>query len=148
MIGAIYIDAAGDLCWGQAASEGYFVSNFDGNSSCIIYGKGTGADMTFVTGWTPKFGYMWYSSDTTPASAETMSHFTATKGELDNWGSWAAGLVGIHAGAGGHVYGTLATAGAFNAMTAQSAGTAGSFTLDLPANDRFFSAFVSTDIAL
>jgi hypothetical protein len=144
-IGCVFQDAAGDLCWGHNGSEGLYVSNFDASTMAIFGGLGTGADQTINTIWTPKWVEIIYGDqDTTPAATETFNHYTATQKSLDtNW--YATALNAAHDGAT-HNWIALTTAGVVNAITAQSAGTAGSFTIDAMTDNHLWYAVAYSDM--
>ena len=145
-VGAVYQDAAGDLCWGQATSEGLFVTNFDASNCMVINGLGDDGDQTFNTIWTPKWVKVIYGQlNTTPASGEVASEFTTAKLMLDtNWYGTALGI--NHAGAT-FQWNDLNQAGIVNAITEQTASAtgAGRFTIDAMGNDKLFYAIAWTD---
>lgn len=150
-VGAVYQDAAGDLCWGQASSEGLFVTNFDASPICIIGGLGDGSDQTFNTIWTPKdvciiYGYQ----DTTPVATDKFTGYEVVQLMLDSdWQSWV-GAVDLNAEHGitadnEHRWVAVTTPGTVNAITPQSVGTSGSFTIDAMDDDEYFYAVARTD---
>lgn len=138
-IGAVFQDAAGDLTFGHNGSEGLYVSNFDAVNTMVIGGLGTGSDQTFNTIWTPKHVKVFYGDqDGTPADSETFNQYETTQQMLDtNW--FGTALNTAHDG-NTHNWIALTTAGVVNAITAQAAGTAGSFTIDAMVDDNLFYA--------
>ena len=144
-IGTVFQDADGDLCWGHNGSEGLFVSQFDASTCCIIGGLGTGSDQTMTTIWTPKrIEIVYGDQDTTPGAGKTANHYLATNLMLDtNW--YGTQLNAGHDGAV-HDWTAITTAGTINAVTAQSAGTAGSFTIDAMTNDHLWYAIAYSDM--
>ena len=140
-VGAVFQDAAGDLCFGHASSEGLYVSNFDASGAMVIGGLGTGSDQTFSTIWTPKFVKVIYgSADTTPANGEVYLEFNVTQLMLDtNW--YGTQLNVQHKSAPNeHQWIAITNPGSVNAVTAQVAGTAGSFTVDAMTDNKLFYA--------
>lgn len=148
-IGAVFIDAAGDLCWGQASSEGLYVSQFDHSNTCIVGGLGTGSDQTIVTLWTPKYVKVVYGdTDATPVAGERLDVFETTPQMLDaNWyGGWVGGaaLNVIHDGDNDE-WVAITTPGSVNAITAQTTSVPGSFTVDAMTDNYYWYAIAYTD---
>jgi hypothetical protein len=144
-IGCVFQDASSDLCWGQASSEGMFYSNFDASSMAIFSGLATGSDQTFNTIWTPKYVSIIYGqADTSPAAGETYQQRRATQLMLDtNW--YGTSLNPSYAG-NAHAWTAITNPGTINAITAQSAGTAGGFVIDAMTDNKLFYVKVFTDL--
>ena len=144
-LGAVFQDAAGDLCWGHASSEGLFYTNFDASSVCIMNGLCTGSDQTFNTIWTPKWVKILYSNAvTTPAAGDDTNDFIATQLMLDT--NWYATELNVRHEANTHVWQPITTNGAVDAITAQSAGTAGSFSMDGGTDGKHIYMVAYTDL--
>ena len=151
-IGCVFIDADGDLCWGQTSSEGMYVSNFDASNVCIINGLGTGADQTMNTLWTPKYiNVILGEVDTTPATNDSIKQYEVTQKMLSFWQNGSNLPVQLNAGtnidnAFPAVRWIAPTGeGSVNAITAQIAGTSGSFTIDTMLDGEYWYAMVWTD---
>lgn len=143
-LGTVFQDADGDLCWGQASSEGEYYSNFDASNTMVIAGKGTGADQSFKTLWTPKYVHIIYGdADTTPAVDDDVNYYTATQRMLDT--TWYATQLNAQHNAALHDWRAVSDAGSINTITAQAAGTAGSFTIDAMVDGTYFYAIATTD---
>ena len=80
-----------------------------------------------------------------PGNDEATVVYEVTKEMLDtDW--YATQLNQEHAGAAdGCNWKAITNAGSINAITAQSAGTAGSFTIDAMTDEKLFYAIASTD---
>ena len=148
-VGGVFQDAAGDLTFGvndgtnPPNQEGLFVTQFDASNCMVINGIGTGSDQTFSTIWTPKYITVYYGvNDTSPANAEAVDPFDATQQMLNT--NWFTTQLNVKVGAG--LWNAITTAGTVNAITAQAAGTAGSFTIDAMTDNHFFYAIAYTDI--
>ena len=152
-LGAVFSDASDDLTFGSndgtnpPNQEGLFVTQFDASNVNIIHGVATGADQTFNTIWTPKWVKVVYGVlDTAPAATESVGVFEVTLPMLDT--NWYATQLNVDYGAGNNnrTWVAVTTKGSINAITAQSAGTSGSFTIDAMDADKFFYAIAYTDI--
>ena len=140
-IGCVFIDAAGDLCWGQANAEGLYFSNFDASNKVIVGGRGTGSDQTINTIWTPKQVWLVNSlADTTPATTENTQQYDVTQQMLSG-----LTLNSEHSG-GSTRWLAITTAYSINAITEQAAGTAGAFTIDAGTDNTYWYAVAETDI--
>jgi len=147
-IGAVYSDADGDLCWGQASSEGRFVTNFDASSICVMGGKGTGADQTMVTLWTPTHVRLISSiTDTAVIDGDNAELYETTR-EMLTTVYHAAALNMVHGvlAANEHEFEAITTAGSINAITPQSVSAAGSFTIDAMTDNAIWYAVAMSDM--
>jgi hypothetical protein len=144
-IGCVFIDAAGDLCWGHNGSEGMYVSQFDASQVCIVNGLGTGSDQTMNTIWTPKFIRVIYGTqDTTPGVNDTTHCSEASQKMIDtNW--YGTQLNAVDMEGGTHVWRAISDESSVNAITAQSAGVSGSFTLEAMTDDKYWYAIAYGD---
>lgn len=145
-VGCVFIDADGDLCWGHSGSEGYYVSQFDASNVCIMNGLGTGADQTISTLWTPKYVELLYGSeDTTPAAGDYVDVMKTSQKMLDT--NWYGTQLNVQVPGTSNVavWNSIATAGTVNAITAQAAGTSGSFTIDAMTDGKYFYIIAYTD---
>lgn len=147
-VGCVFIDAAGDLCYGHASSEGRYLSNFDASTMWVGGGLGTGADQVINTLWTPRYIRLIYGlTDATPADGEALCIMEATQIMLDT--TWAGTAFNVHhsnVATEEHEWEAVTTAGTINAITAQSAGIAGSFTIDAMVDGQYWYAMATTDI--
>ncbi len=144
-IGCVYQDADGDLCWGHSGSEGLYFSNFDATNVVIIGGKGTGADQTMNTLWTPKYVNIIYGHvDATPASTEALRDKKATKQMLDT--NWYGTSLNINHTGSIHEWQSITDPASINAITPQAAGTSGSFTIDAMSDGYYWYAMAYTDL--
>lgn len=123
-IGAVYIDADGDLCFGHSGSKGLAVAQFDLSSSNTGWIAHDNTDpMVIVTLWTPQFVLTIPSAAEPPANGGTCYMTRAHKNLMDDYG-----LVQYAQNVPAYVTANT-LAGVVDVQTTQAAGTPGSFSL-------------------
>lgn len=137
-LGAVYCDADGDLCLGGAGQEGLFVTNFDASNVCVINGLANGSDQTFVTMWSPKYVKIWLQAAGTTNATDAVHISDTTSAMLS--------ILPIEHSGAAHQWNAATTNGMVKTITAQSAGTAGSFTMDGGTDNYVLYAVAYTDI--
>lgn len=146
-IGAVYADAAGDLCWGQASSEGLIFTNFDASPIMSICGLANGSNIDIVTLWSPKIVYAALSADASPVTTEDEKQWMATP-ELLGTVFQAAAVNVEHGITATHEHRLIVntTAGSINSITAQAAGTAGGFKIYAATDNYVWYAYAMSDM--